>query len=738
LLKNFNSRAKFIFAFCYQGKNAETDLGKNFFLIYGVVFDTRFQRDFLLDLCLSSLMLNFIKKIFRKKKMAEVPAYPPKPSGYPAVTVDRMLQENQGMLNKIFSASRGSQETFNAMYMPVIRHMAAHVHLLPASADHHHRIMGGLFSHSLSTGFYCLRLCYDVLFALDEPPSVRRRVSPIWEYASFCSGMWHDAGKMVTDVRVFNGDLVWQPRKTTLLNWLRQNQLKEYFVAWDPGREHKKHEQASAYMINEICPPKQLEILYSHDPEIFNSLHQAILEPGNQDNVLAKILLQADRASVRDDLARMPVTPVRGEKDPALTVDYHVQAAITGLLKSGKWTVNQKGSRVWMIDEKLFVVWPQGIKEAISLAAEKKNTPASISHLSLVGLFADKKIIVLNDQGEAAWRIRPAILGKELSAVMFRDAASIINPVPSSTAGTILSNLTEKDEKDEEDKSHSQQNTQPPETEKEKQPEIKDPQKEEKLPEKHPESKAGNMDFQQEKTSEVRIKPGSKVLPLDENIEHDNILLQIAAKVSRGELKWDKDLMIHNSLLAIVFPGSFENLEKTPVQMITVFDHNGLLAKDVSSMNPKRLWTIRKINYVVIKKSYTQRFLLHVQECGQEDKTKKPVNHSEESPPEVKKDTPEVNKNTEAKTKGTATEQDAPKPALPVSSPPKNETPLYQKFDQALCQAVTDGRVPGKATEDGVLVKHDDALAYWREEFKRPPSQIKRYFHKLKHTRIEA
>jgi hypothetical protein len=92
----------------------------------------------------------------------------------------------------------------------------------------------------------------------------------------------------------------------------------------------------------------------------------------------------------------------------------------------------------------------------------------------------------------------------------------------------------------------------------------------------------------------------------------------------------------------------------------------------------------------------------------------------------------------EAKTKGTATEQDAPKPALPVSSKPNGAKFLYQKFDQALCQAVTDGKVPGKATENGVLVKHGDAFAYWREEFKRPPSQIKRYFHKLKHTRIEA
>ncbi len=684
-------------------------------------------------------MFNFINKIFRKKKRVEVPTYPPKPHDYPALPPVEIIRSNGEMLDKIFRASRVPQETFRSMYMPVIKSLASYVHLVPASAEHHHRLICGLFYHSLTTAHYCLRLCYDTLFALDEPPSVRRKVAPIWEFSSFCSGMLHDVGKVVTDIRVFNGDLVWQPMDMSLARWLEVNMLKKYHVGWDPGREHKKHEQASAYMITRVLPAEQQKIMYSHDPEIFNALHNALLKPGNKDNILADILQKADMASVRDDLARVPISTTQSQNRPGHTIDHHVLISMASLVESGNWTVNQKGSRVWIIDGKLFVVWPQGIKEAISLAAEKMNTPASISHLSLVGLFADKKVIILNDQGDVAWTIKPDLLGKELSAVLIRDAESIINPVPSSVSGKVFSSWNKTEiNTDEKNKSHSQENTQPPETEKEKQPEIKDPQKNEKLPEKHPESKAGHMDFQQEKKSEVRIKPGSKVLPLDESIEHENILLRIAAKVSRGELKWDRDLMIHNSLLAIVFPGSFEKLEKTPVQMVTVFDHNGLLAKDVSSMNPKRLWTIRKTNYVVIKGSYTQRFLLHVQECGHEDKTKKPENYSEESLPEAKINTPEVNENTEAKTKGTANEQDMPKPAPPVSSPPKNETPLHQIFDQALCQAVTDGKVPGQATEDGVLVKHDDALAYLCKEFKRPPSKVKRYFDKFKHTRIEV
>ncbi|MCV5855159.1 TraI domain-containing protein, partial [Escherichia coli] len=84
----------------------------------------------------------------------EIPRYPPFAKGLPMAPVDKVLQTQNELIQKIRSTLGFTQEEYDRLVMPVIGRYAAFVHLLPASEAHHHRGAGGLFRHGLEVAFW--------------------------------------------------------------------------------------------------------------------------------------------------------------------------------------------------------------------------------------------------------------------------------------------------------------------------------------------------------------------------------------------------------------------------------------------------------------------------------------------------------------------------------------------------------------------------------------------------------
>src|SRR5439155_25551068 len=86
---------------------------------------------------------------------------------------------------------------------------------LPASAEHHHSEIDGLYRHSLEVGLHALEEFEGNIImerkpdgSVDSFRSARNR--PRWQYASFIAALCHDLGK-VFDLQVQAGDQTWCP-----------------------------------------------------------------------------------------------------------------------------------------------------------------------------------------------------------------------------------------------------------------------------------------------------------------------------------------------------------------------------------------------------------------------------------------------------------------------------------------------------------------------------------------------
>ena len=142
-------------------------------------------------------------------------------------------------------------ETFDRLLLPAIERYASHVHLLPASAHHHHKGAGGLLRHGLEVGFFAVRAAHGHIFTPDATPLERKRSEIRW---AFFGGLLHDVGKPITDLAVVNedGTLTWSPFLHGIAEWDHQNGLSRFYLRWR-DRRHRNHELVGSQAV-ELSP----------------------------------------------------------------------------------------------------------------------------------------------------------------------------------------------------------------------------------------------------------------------------------------------------------------------------------------------------------------------------------------------------------------------------------------------------------------------------------------------------
>src|SRR5260364_237698 len=77
------------------------------------------------------------------------PPLPPFPEGLPATPVEAVVASQSELIEHIRGVLGYTPGEFDRWVSPILYRYAAFVHVLPASAHHHHRGAGGLWRHSL-------------------------------------------------------------------------------------------------------------------------------------------------------------------------------------------------------------------------------------------------------------------------------------------------------------------------------------------------------------------------------------------------------------------------------------------------------------------------------------------------------------------------------------------------------------------------------------------------------------
>ena len=289
-----------------------------------------------------------------------IPAYPPHPKGLPAVDPRKALRKHFDALAAYQRMTGLSPEEFDDLLLPTIERFAGIAHLLPASQSHHHRGAGGLLQHSLEVARNAAQFTLSAVFVPFGTPLERRTMEPRWRMVAALAGLLHDAGKPFSDVRVVDkeGRVTWEPFQETLPEWAQRHNIDNYFVRWQ-DRRHKHHHTYNNAAANLVIQPNLVAWLRQGGEELWVTLNQ-VLSHQIPDHRIAKMVMDADRASVEIDLKRNPSMEAQSY---AIPVERHLLGAMNRLIEDGTWKVNEPGARVWVDNEHVYIVWKAAVQD---------------------------------------------------------------------------------------------------------------------------------------------------------------------------------------------------------------------------------------------------------------------------------------------------------------------------------------------------------------------------------------
>lgn len=363
--------------------------------------------------------------------------WPPFPRAVQVLSPKHLINAQAELVRNLCSAIPLSDDEVERYLMPVVWNLACFVHLLPASAHHHHRGLGGLFGHSLETAIFAAQTAKNKIFDYKAKPEDAYMNKARWILACALAGLTHDVGKAVLDIRVYSDKGTWHPTTGSITEWCRAKGISAYYVAMNEDREHNKHEQASLAYARVIIPRRTyLYLSQTGNSKIEEELHAAI--NGQREGCLVgEILGEADSLSVKLDERRQGTIDPRDKLVTTPLADAIVKA-MRSLIKEGTWKINTQDGNVWLTTQGCFIDWSDVSDITKVLAAEGvKSVPhdnsAMASMLLTEGLIEAAPGTVSPD--ERFWSVCPFILkDRTITGVKFRVPVRLIGSVASYAA----------------------------------------------------------------------------------------------------------------------------------------------------------------------------------------------------------------------------------------------------------------------------------------------------------------
>jgi conjugal transfer pilus assembly protein TraI len=361
----------------------------------------------------------------------DVPRYPPFMKGLPAAPVERILSSQTELIAAIEQALALPDRLYQTIAAPVIRRYAAHSHLLPASESHHHRGAGGLFRHGLEVAHWATLASQGSLFATSASPKERKAQELRWRLAVCFAGLLHDIGKPVADIAVVDaqGQHTWNPCDENITDWALRNEIDRYFLRWRDNR-HKRHEQFSALVIERVLTREARTFILESGPDIMQAMLETINGLDRGSKVYA-LVITADCKSVERDLKAhyQNIDSALG-----MPVEKYLFDAMRRLVKSGQWTVNEKGARLWRFEDGLHVVWRAGAQDIVTLLAKDKVPGIPRDEDTLADILIERGLAIPKSWPDGRqyryWQMQPEGLDNPLYLLRLKSAELIFSGEP--------------------------------------------------------------------------------------------------------------------------------------------------------------------------------------------------------------------------------------------------------------------------------------------------------------------
>lgn len=255
------------------------------------------------------------------------------------------------------------EEDFQRIVAPMLRRYVRWVHLLPASASHHHSRLGGLAVHGLHVATLAARAAHNSVFdftpAYVNDTELRSHRRPRWQLGAATAGLLHDLGKILIDQIVTDASTgaVWNPFTEDLVSWAEERNVEWYALRFRPGDRLHRHESFSLFLTGQIAGPEVMGALSEFGRDILEAVTMSI--SGERDDAfgLRKLVHVADMDSSRQDREALATywSEHTAIADPVLS---RLIDAAASLVNSRRWRVNKQGNPLWVSEEGAYLIWP--------------------------------------------------------------------------------------------------------------------------------------------------------------------------------------------------------------------------------------------------------------------------------------------------------------------------------------------------------------------------------------------
>ncbi|WP_412462277.1 MobH family relaxase [Pseudomonas sp. SC11] len=300
----------------------------------------------------------------------------------------------QQLLENIWRRASLSRAQFNTLYLKPLERYAELVQLLPASENHHHAHLGGLLDHGLEIMAYALKIRQTHLLPIGAPPESQSAQAEAWTAAAAYGALLHDLGKIAVDVRVeLESGQLWHPWHGPI--------TRPYRFQYVKGREYQLHGAASALVYTQVLDSGILDWL-SRFPELWKQLIYLLAGQHEHAGILAEIVVQADKASVAQQLGG---NPERAIAAPKQTLQRQLADGLRFLVRE-KLKLNHPDGPAdgWLTQDALWLVSKPIADQLRAYLLTQGIEGVPSSNAPFFNMLQDQAIIQTNAQDKAIWK----------------------------------------------------------------------------------------------------------------------------------------------------------------------------------------------------------------------------------------------------------------------------------------------------------------------------------------------
>ncbi|WP_330534770.1 MobH family relaxase [Pseudomonas aeruginosa] len=251
----------------------------------------------------------------------------------------------QKLLEHIWQRTSLSRRQFATLYRTPLEHYAELVQQFPASESHHHAYPGGMLDHGLEIVAYALKLRQSHLLPIGASPEDQAAQSEAWTAAVAYAALLHDIGKIAVDLHVELADgSVWHPWHGPL--------HQPYRFRYRDDREYRLHSAATGLLYRQLLDRDALDWLSGY-PDLWGPLLYVLAGQYEHAGVLGELVVQADRASVAQELGG---DPARAMAAPKHALQRKLLDGLRYLLKEELKLNQPEASDGWLTQDALWLV----------------------------------------------------------------------------------------------------------------------------------------------------------------------------------------------------------------------------------------------------------------------------------------------------------------------------------------------------------------------------------------------